>query len=140
MYRCLLGLGCLIFAGTASAGTVTAAIKLERGAIVQEDDLNVSPPSGDAYQQALHAYVGKEMKRTIAAGYKLNPAYVGKPVLVRRNSRVNMIYRHGRMEIKAWGRALDEGGVGDVITILNLDSRKKVQGTVLKSGIVEVGL
>ena len=85
-------------------------------------------------------YVGKELKRSITKGYKLNPAYVGNPVVVRRNSRVNMIYRVGAMELSAWGRALDEGGAGDIISIMNLDSRKRVQGRVLESGRVEVGL
>jgi flagella basal body P-ring formation protein FlgA len=49
-----------------------------------------------------------------------------------------MIYRFGRLEINAWGRALDEGGEGDVITIMNLESRKRIQGTILPTGVIEV--
>jgi len=86
----------------------------------------------------LQSFVGMELKRAVYAGHKINMGFVGAPILVRRNSRVKMIYRLGRLEINAWGRALDEGGAGDVISIMNLESRKRIQGKILPSGIIEV--
>lgn len=124
----------------AMAGTVSAKSTLPRGSIIQASDLKVEPSVGQSPEEMLNAYVGKELKRTVAAGYRLNPAYVGKPVTVRRNARVSMIYKAGALEITAWGRALEEGGVGDVITIMNLGSRKKIQGRILDTGVIEVGL
>lgn len=141
LHKCLPVFVLFVFsADFALAGTVTAKTTLQRGTIIEADDLHVKISAGETAEDVLSAYVGKELKRSVAVGYKINPAYVGKPVTVRRNSRVTMIYRAGALEISAWGRALDEGGVGDIITIMNLESRKKVQGRISKSGSVEVGL
>ena len=129
----------LMAAIPAMAGTVLAKSTLQRGSIIQAGDLKVEASAGQNPDEMLNAYVGKELKRTVAAGYRLNPAYVGKPVTVRRNARVSMMYKAGALEITAWGRALEEGGVGDVITIMNLGSRQKVQGRIMASGTVEVG-
>ena len=125
---------------SASAASVTAKANLQRGSILNSDDIHIKVQAGESREEVMSAYVGKELKRSIAKGYKLAPGYVGNPVVVRRNSRVSMIYRAGGLEISAWGRALDEGGAGDIISIMNLDSRKRVQGRILESGSVEVGL
>ena len=122
----------------ASAAIVTANTTLQRGVVIQAEDLTIKTAEGENREVILGTYLGKELKRTVYAGYKINPGYVGNPVLVKRNSRVNMIYRFGRLEINAWGRALDEGGAGDTISIMNLESRKRIQGKILPSGIIEV--
>jgi len=49
-----------------------------------------------------------------------------------------MVYRVGRLEITATGRALDQGSMGEVISIMNLDSRKRVDGRVTGLGTVEM--
>jgi len=49
-----------------------------------------------------------------------------------------MIYRVGRLEMTASGRALDEGGSGDIISVMNLDSKRRVEGLILANGSVEV--
>lgn len=125
--------------GLASAANVTANVNLPRGTIIAQHDIDIKTSSGEVRSEVASAYIGKEVKRSIPKGYKLNPAYVGNPIVVRRNARVNMIYRFGALELSAWGRALDEGGTGDTIRVMNLDSRKRVQGRILESGRIEVG-
>ncbi len=120
------------------AASVTAKQTLQRGTIIQSGDLTVEADTEENRQDVLEGYLGKEMKRTVYAGKKVNPAYVGNPILVKRNSLISMIYRFGRLEITASGRALDEGGEGDIISIMNLESRKRIHGIILPSGVVEV--
>jgi len=127
-----------LLATPVSAATVTANVTLQRGVVIQAEDLTIKTSANENRDEILGAYLGKQLKRTVYAGFKLNPAFVGNPILVKRNSRVNMIYRFGHLEINAWGRALDEGGAGDVISIMNLESRKRIQGIILPSGIIEV--
>ena len=101
---------------------------------------NASTDSGEDSQQLHAKFVGKQVKRTIYSGQVINAGFVGAPILVRRNSRVTMIYKNGVLEISVFGRALDEGGAGDIVTVMNLNSRKRVSGIVRDSGIVEVQL
>ena len=123
---------------SASAGTVTANSTLKRGDVLQARDLTIVVKDGEHRDDLLVDYVGKQVKRTIYAGHVLKPDFVGAPILVKRNSRVNMVYRFGRLEINAWGRALDEGSEGDMIDIMNLESRQRIQGIILASGLIEV--
>ncbi len=135
----ILSLFVSLFAVTAQAGSVTANANLQRGSILQSDDISIEASSHENREALINTYVGMELKRSVPEGYRMNPAYVGKPILVHRNERVNMMYRVGRMEISAWGRALDEGAAGDVISIMNLESKKRIQGRILESGMIEVG-
>jgi len=140
MKRLSLAICLAFFPVPAFAATVTANDNLQRGTILRLEDLTVKTATGENRDDVLRAFIGMELKRSVYAGHKLNSAFVGTPIIVRRNSRVKMIYRLGRMEINAWGRALDEGGVGEVINVMNLESRKRIQGTILESGIIEVHL
>lgn len=125
------------FAGAVKApvkATITAGETLMRGTIIREAHLQI--PSELESMKA--EYVGKELRRTLYVGAKLSPALVRNPIVVKRNSRVSMVYRMGALEINAYGRALDEGAVGDVIAVMNLDSRKRIQGVIIADGIIEV--
>ena len=128
----------LFLASPAFAASVTANQTLQRGDIIQREDISVETEPGEYVDDIMDDYIGMELKRTVYAGKQINAAHVGPPIIVKRNSRVSMIYRFGRLEINAWGRALDEGGEGDVITIMNLESRKRIQGTILPTGVIEV--
>ena len=128
----------LPFTASAYAAEVTATITLQRGHIIERADIKLSPEHTPNSADIMARYVGQEMRRTIYAGARLSPSHVNRPTLVRRNSRVNMIYRIGRLEMTATGRAMDEGGVGDIIPIMNLESKLRVHGEILADGNIEV--
>jgi len=111
---------------------------LPRGHIIERGDIEVSGNVNRSSHDVLAVYIGQEMRRTIYAGAKLNASHVDKPTLVRRNTRVNMVYRIGRLEMSAIGRALDEGGDGDIISVMNLESKRRVQGLIRPDGTIEV--
>lgn len=123
---------------TAYGAEVTANITLQRGHIIEVGDIKVKDAGPTAERTLTQTYIGQQMRRTIYAGTKLNPSHVAKPTLVKRNTRINMIYRVGRLEMTASGRALDEGGAGDIISVMNLDSKRRVDGLILANGDVEV--
>lgn len=130
-----LGLIGFITLQSAYATEVRAAKTLTRGTILTEQHIALS---SDEQTDLLDAFIGKELKRTVYANAKLTPSMVGKPLLVKRNAKVRMTYRLGALEITAWGRALGQGGEGETISLLNTDSRKRVEGLILKDGSVEV--
>jgi flagella basal body P-ring formation protein FlgA len=49
-----------------------------------------------------------------------------------------MVYRYGALEISGTGRAMEQGAIGDIISVMNLDSRKQVNGVVVDSNTVEM--
>jgi flagella basal body P-ring formation protein FlgA len=106
--------------------------------MIVSSDLSVEIEDETQRQALLSQYVGMSVIRTISSGSEIKPKDVAAPVQVKRNSTVKMIYRMGRLEISATGRALGEGRMGDIITVMNTDSRKRVEGRVTGMGIVEM--
>lgn len=83
--------------------------------------------------------VGQEARVTLYPGRPIQNGQFGSATLVSRNQIVGLTYITGTFAILTEGRALDRGGVGDVISILNLSSRKTVQGKIMADGTVRVG-
>lgn len=136
MWRCLVPILALA-AASAWAGEVTARRTISAGAVLVADDL--AAPDGDSMaHSARDGMVGLEARRAIYAGRPVTPSDLGPPTLVRRNDIVSMHFSGGRLEIRAEGRALDAGGAGERVRVLNLDSRQSVVARVLAPGRVEI--
>ncbi|MGF1445905.1 MAG: flagellar basal body P-ring formation chaperone FlgA [Pikeienuella sp.] len=110
---------------------VTAARTLRPGTVLQPGDLR-----GPAEAQT--PLLGLEVRRAIYVDRPVRSADLGPETLVRRNQIVAMLYRKAGLEIRAEGRALDPGGAGERIRVMNLGSRHWVAATVLDRGAVEV--
>jgi flagella basal body P-ring formation protein FlgA len=82
---------------------------------------------------------GLEARVALYPGRPIREDQVGPPAIVNRNQVVPLSYVTETMTISTSGRALDRGGVGDLIFVLNLSSRNRVQGTVMPDGSVRVG-
>lgn len=61
-----------------------------------------------------------------------------KPALIRAQDSVKIQVRLGGLRVTAAGQALQEGRVGQLIRVQNVDSRKVVIGRVIEGGLVEV--
>lgn len=134
----LAALSALLLLGMAAplaAQSVVAARTLRAGTILAKEDLRAS---GDAAER-LSALVGLETRRAIYAGRPVALADLGPPTLVHRNDVVVMVYATGALGIRTEGRALDSGGAGEVIRVVNLASRQPVQAVVTGVNRVEVG-
>jgi flagellar basal body P-ring formation protein FlgA len=85
------------------------------------------------------AAVGMEARTTIYPGRAVRAAELGPPTLVDRNQVVPLAYQVGTLTIITEGRALERGGLGDWIRIMNIGSRTTVSGRVSADGSVRVG-
>ncbi|MGL5010182.1 MAG: flagellar basal body P-ring formation chaperone FlgA [Paracoccaceae bacterium] len=83
---------------------------------------------------------GQEARVTVYAGRPIRVADFGPPALVDRNQIVALIYVAGGLQITAEGRAMDRGGTGDAVRVMNLGSRTLVSGIVTETGAVRVGM
>jgi flagella basal body P-ring formation protein FlgA len=59
-----------------------------------------------------------------------------KPELVARNETVTLIFEIPGILLTVRGKALDSGAEGDVISVLNEQSKRTVQGVVVGPGRV----
>lgn len=127
----------LALAAPAWAQEVVAARTLRAGTILAEHDLRAAG-TGAGVAGRIAELVGLETRRAIYKGRPVVQAHLGPPTLVHRNDVVVMTYTDGGLGIRTEGRALDSGGRGELVRVLNLTSRQPVRAVVAGSGRVEV--
>ena len=65
---------------------------------------------------------------------------LGAPAILERNQAVVMRYRRGALVIYSEGRVLARAGVGELVRVMNMDSKSVIFGRVAAVGSIEVGL
>lgn len=110
---------------------VVALRTLRPGTVLQAGDIR-------GPEATVSGMIGLEVRRAVYANRAVSAADLGPETLVRRNQIVQMLYRSGGLTIRTEGRALDGGGMGERVRVMNLTSRHKVLATVQRRGFVEV--
>jgi flagellar basal body P-ring formation protein FlgA len=82
--------------------------------------------------------VGMQMRRPIRAGQPLRIADLAKPDLVQRDQPVTVIFQTAGLYLTTRGKALDNGTEGDIVSVLNIQSKRTVTGTVTGRGQVTI--
>jgi hypothetical protein len=65
---------------------------------------------------------------------------ISSPVVVKVRQRVNLLVKGKNVIISAIGEAQQDGRVGDMIRVMNIDSKKVITGKVVSAGTVELEL
>lgn len=128
----------LLLPSAAMADVLVAVRTIRSQSILAPGDLAVL--AGDAPGSLSHPSEaeGMEARVVLYAGRPIRPADIGPAALIERNQMVTLVFHRGALAIKAEGRSLARGGVGDVIKVMNLASRSTVSGVVGADGIIRV--
>jgi flagella basal body P-ring formation protein FlgA len=137
MIRLLLLLALMPFPALAESLIATRTIRAH-SVLEPQDMAMVAAHIPGALARAEEA-VGLEARVTLYAGRAIRHGDLGPPALVQRNQIVTLVYRMGALGITAEGRALERGGLGDGIRVMNLASRSTITGRVAADGSVDVG-
>src|SRR4051812_17024893 len=133
----------LRFTGTAieTIGVAVLTRNVDRSDLLKSADIVIerrtkAEVGNDAAsrEQAL----GMQMRRPARAGQPLRAADLVKPDLVQRDQSVTVIYDSPGLYLTTRGKALDSGTEGDVVNVLNLQSKRTVTGVVSGRGQVTI--
>jgi len=127
-----------ILSGAAQAASLIAAHAIPARSIISAEDVRISARISPGALTALDDAIGMETSVTIYSGRPLRAADIGPPALIERNEIVRLRLSVGSLIIEADGRALNRGGAGDTISIMNLSYRSTIVGRVIPKGLVEV--
>jgi flagellar basal body P-ring formation protein FlgA len=119
----------LLVAGVPAIAETMVREQVRAGTILSAEMLD-----GDEVSQ----FVGMEARRTLWPKRPLSPRDVGPPEVVTRNALVEIVYHTGALELRGDGRALDAGGLGDRIRVINTDSRQVIRATISAPNQVSV--
>ena len=81
---------------------------------------------------------GKILRVGLVAGSPILSPQLDLPIAVHRGQRVMLTLTDPEMTIKTTATALDDGRVGDTITVENADTQKTLRATVARDGGVEI--
>ena len=133
----------LRFTGTAIEIVEAAVLtrNVERTDVLKSSDIMVERRpkveiGGDAATRG--SAQGMQMRRPMRAGQALKVADLVKPDLVQRDQSVTLIYQTAGLYLTTRGKAVDSGTEGDVVNVLNLQSKRTVTGVVTGRGQVTI--
>src|SRR5258705_1262284 len=135
----------LRFTGTVIE-TVEAAVLargIERNEVIKSSDVVIERrPKTEVCADGVvrDRAVGMQARRQLRAGQALRTADLAKPDLVQRDQSVTLIYETPGLYLTIRGKALDGGTEGDVVNVLNLQSKRTVSGVVTGRGQVSVAV
>jgi flagellar basal body P-ring formation protein FlgA len=120
--------------------TVTVDHPIERGAVLKASDLIVQrrPKSEGSAISNIHAAAGLAARHELRPGQTLRDADLMKPAVIQRNDTVTIVYEALGFKLTLRGQAQDAGPLGDTISVLNVESKRVVQGVVSGPGRVTV--
>jgi flagella basal body P-ring formation protein FlgA len=135
----------LRFTGTAIE-TIEAAVlarNIDRNEVLKSSDVVVERrPKAEVGTDAAtrDRTVGMQARRQLRVGQALKTADLAKPDLVTRDQTVTLVYESTGLYLTIRGKALEGGTEGDVVSVLNLQSKRTVSGVVIGRGQVSISV
>jgi flagella basal body P-ring formation protein FlgA len=132
------------YTGTA-VETMEAAVPtraLARGDVIKASDFVVERRPKSEFTSEPPAQpaeiAGYAARRAVRAGQPLRAADLMKAELVQKNDTVTLRYEVPGIVLSMRGKALDSGAEGDTVNVLNIQSKRTIQGVVTAPGHVTV--
>jgi flagella basal body P-ring formation protein FlgA len=120
-----------------TAEAVVLLRSIAAGEVLKASDVMIERrPKTEAL--AIEEVLGFAAKRALSKGQVIRPGDVVKPELVARNDTVTMSFEAPGMLVTVRATALESGALGDVINVLNVQSKRTIQATVTGRGQVAV--
>ena len=123
---------------------VTIKHAVTRNSVLQASDLLLEDKdiSGlhRGYYSDIKQLVGKLVKNSLKSGLVVTPGHVKNPLAVKKGTTVIILADAGGIQVNMKGKAMKSGAIGDWIPVQNLSSKRKIEGRILRPGVIQVTL
>lgn len=133
-----LVLAFLLCASASYADVVTPTRTLRPGTLITAADLTIKGGEHPGMFDRMSDVTGQEARVALYAGRPIPFEAIGPPALINRNEIVSLHFQAAGLTISTEGRALERGGIGDRVRIMNLSSRATLFGFVQADGSIKV--
>lgn len=117
---------------------------LDRNSPLSEADVERTtlrvPGLSASYISSIGELAGRHLRRESMPGTPLTVDLLAEDVLVRHGQRVTLVASAGGLEVRAPGEAITDAGPNGRVRVLNLNSRRIVEGQVETRDVVRVSL
>lgn len=131
------------FSGQAYETVETAVLtrSVDRGEVLKAADITIERrPKAEAGTDlaTFERATGMQMRKLVRGGQVLRNTDFGKPDLVQRDQSVSIVYETPGLYLTMRGKATENGAEGDTISVINIGSKRVVQGVVVGPGQVVI--
>jgi len=121
---------------------VVAVDGIKPGNIIRNDNVDiasveVSRVFDDIFTR-IDDVVGMEVKRPIRPGDVITGKAIKKRPAIHKGDRVVILIKSSGLEVRSKGICQETGGYGEIVKVMNVDTKKMLLGSVLNGGIVMV--
>jgi flagella basal body P-ring formation protein FlgA len=117
---------------------------LARGSAVGTEDVETRrlrvPGMADTYIREPAQLAKRHLKAAAAPGTALSVDLLAADIIIKRGQRVTLLAREGGVEVRAQGEAMADATAAGRVRVLNLNSRRIVEGQVESQDLVRVSL
>ncbi|SFS87493.1 flagella basal body P-ring formation protein FlgA [Sulfitobacter marinus] len=138
MIKYLYFISPFVIASSCLADMVVPTRTIRADAIIRENDVALHRGQNADVFDRLSYVIGKEARVALYAGRPIRFDEIGPPAIINRNQIVGAFFTGNGLRIATEVRALERGGVGDYIRVMNLASRATIFGQVLPDGSVQI--
>ena len=132
---------------------VSASVGLEMPVIIARRDLSRGTPiePGDVSLEVMNTthllrghfssieeVSGRTLKRTLRRGQVVTPSMLKAKKTIQRGEQITILAGSGPIEVRSRGKAMRDGNPGDLIPVINLASKKKLEARVVEAGLVTI--
>jgi flagella basal body P-ring formation protein FlgA len=114
---------------------------IRNGEIISAEDIAVQSINVRGYDQFVTGadqLVGQSARRALVANRPIRPLDIGQPVLITRGQLVTILYQTDNMALTATGKAMENAGINQAITVMNGQSNRTIQAVVSGPNLVTV--
>ncbi len=114
---------------------------IRSGEIISAEDIAVQSINVRGYDQFVTGadqLVGQSARRALVANRPIRPLDIGQPVLITRGQLVTILYQTDNMALTATGKAMENAGINQAITVINGQSNRTIQAVVSGPNLVTV--
>lgn len=120
------------------ADIVVPSRTIRPAAIITAQDVTLRNGSRNDSFDRVEDVIGQEARIALYPGRPIPFDAIGPPAIISRNQIVQMRFEGRGILISTEGRALERGGVGDRVRIMNLTSKSVMFGYVEPDGTISV--
>ncbi|MEI6573279.1 MAG: flagellar basal body P-ring formation chaperone FlgA [Alphaproteobacteria bacterium] len=84
------------------------------------------------------ALIGMALIDDLAVGTSIDPSKLTKPILVEKGSSVTLTYAAGGLRLLLRGRAMEQGALGDTISVTHPQTKRTIDALVTGQGAASV--
>jgi flagella basal body P-ring formation protein FlgA len=126
----------------ATVEVVVMAHAVDRGTVLKDSDVEIERrPRAEVGREAMtnrDRVIGLAARDSLQAGRALRSGDLMRPEIIQRNEMVTLTFAMPGISLTVRGKATESGAEGDVISVLNEQSKRVLQGVVVAPGRVAV--